>query len=259
MNRFLSLFVFLIALPSACGLLPDKIDETKNWSAAKLYSEAKEELEDGNYTRAVQLFETLESRYPYGRYAQQSQLEVAYAYYKEGESASAVAAADRFIKLHPNHANVDYAYYLKGLTNFNEDSGFFALIGGQDLTERDPKAARESFEAFKELTTRYPNSRYAEDAAARMQYLTNAMALHEVHVARYYVKRGAHVAAINRAQYAMTTFPQAPATEEALQIMMESYEALGLTNLHDDAARVLQKNFPENTAQKNDKSWWKFW
>ena len=252
-----SLSVIAALLISACGLLPDKIDETKNWSASRFYSEAKEELEDGNYPRAVQLFETLESRYPYGRYAQQSQLEIAYAYYKDDDSASAIAAADRFIKLHPNHPNVDYAYYLKGLTSFNEEAGFFAAVGGQDLTERDPKAARESFDAFKELTTRYPQSRYAADATARMLYLTNALATHEVHVARYYVKRGAHIAAINRAQYVLTTYPQAPARLEALQIMVKSYDVMGMANLRDDTARVLRQNFPD--SGKGDKSWWKFW
>jgi outer membrane protein assembly factor BamD len=248
---------------SGCGLLPDVKDETAGWSAAKLYSEAKDELNSGNYERAIKFFETLEARYPYGRYAQQAQLEVAYAYYKSGEPAQAIAACDRFIKLHPNHMHVDYAYYLKGLANFNEDLGVMGKLGGQDMTERDPKSAREAFIAFKELVTRYPKSKYAADSEARMRYLVNALAAHEVHVARYYMKRGAYVAAANRGQYAVTTYPHAPATEEALLIMVKAYDALGMPELRDDAERVLKLNFPDSkyfavSAGKGN-SWWKFW
>jgi outer membrane protein assembly factor BamD len=255
---------FILALwLTGCGLFPEVQDPTKGWSAQKLYSEAKTEMADGNYEKAIKLFESLEARYPYGRYAQQAQLEVAYAYFKQGEPVSAVAASDRFIKLHPNHPNVDYAYYLKGLANFNEDLGILGAIGGQDLTERDPKAARESFEAFKELVTRLPNSKYTPDALARMKYLANALASHEVHVARYYVRRGAFVAAANRAQYALEHYPQAPATEEALALMVKSYNALGINALRDDALRVLNRNFPNSKylagALKPETPWWKLW
>jgi outer membrane protein assembly factor BamD len=245
-----------------CGLLPELHDETKNWSASKLYSEGKEELSSGNYERAIKLFETLEARYPYGRYAQQAQIETVYAHYKSGEPALAIAAADRFIKLHPNHPNVDYVYYMKGLVNFNEDLGYLAFISRQDLTERDPKAARDSFFAFKDLVTRFPNSKYAPDSEARMRYLLNALAAHEIHVARYYFKRGAHIAAANRVQYALTQYPQAPANEEGLVIMLKSYDALGMTELRDDAERILKHNFPESKflsgANPSD-PWWKLW
>src|SRR6185437_9817064 len=160
MSRNLALFL-LLAL-SACGLLPKKMEDSKNWSASKYYSEAKTELNDGNYSAAIKLFEGLEARYPYGRYAQQAQLEIAYAYYKDGEQAQAIAAADRFIKLHPNHTNVDYAYYLKGLANFNDDLGLMGVVSekilNQDMSERDPKASRESFENFRELVTRFPRA-----------------------------------------------------------------------------------------------------
>ncbi len=162
MKRILALI--LLVLVAGCGLFPETQDETKGWSAQKLYSEAKSEMGDGNYTKAIKYFETLEARYPYGRYAQQSQLEVAYAYFKDNEPISAIAACDRFIKLHPNHPNVDYAYYLKGLANFNEDLGLLGAIANQDLSERDPKAARDSFDAFKELVTRFPGSKYTPDA-----------------------------------------------------------------------------------------------
>lgn len=245
-----------------CALFGETQDETRGWSAGKLYSEAKSELDSGNYQKAIKYYETLEARYPYGRYALQAQLEIAYAYYKDGEPASAVAAADRFIKLHPNHPNVDYAYYLKGLANFNTDLGLFGMMGGQDLTERDPKAAREAFDAFKDLVSRYPNSKYGPDARARMNYLVNALAYHEVHVARYYMRRGAYVAAVNRAKAALQEYPQAPAVEEALAIMVRAYDAMGMPELRDDALRVLDKNFPRSQYLAGDmgpRPWWKFW
>lgn len=251
-----------VALLAGCGNLFTSEDETQTWSAQRLYSEAKDELNSGNYQRAIKLFETLEARYPYGRFAMQAQLEVAYAYYKDGEVAQAVQAADRFIKLHPNHPNVDYAYYLKGLAHFNTQSGFLARMGGQDLTERDPKAARDSFEAFKDLVTRFPESRYAEDARARMLYLVNSLAMHEVHAARYYVRRGAYVAAVNRAKFALENYPETPAVEDALAVMMVSYDAMGMNDLRDDTRRVLEKNFPKSewlAGGPKSSPWWKIW
>ncbi|MEW6134057.1 MAG: outer membrane protein assembly factor BamD [Pseudomonadota bacterium] len=248
---------------AGCGLLPEVADETAGWSAQRLYSEAKDNLNEGNYEQAIKLYETLEARYPYGRYAQQAQLEVAYAYYKDQEPISAIAACDRFIKLHPNHPNVDYAYYLKGLANFTEDQGLFSRFSSEDMTERDPKAARDSFLAFKELVTRFPDSKYAEDAQARMKYLVNAIAANEVHVAKYYLKREAYVAAANRAKSVLTNYPEAPAIEEALAIMVVAYDKLGISDLRDDAMRVLKLNYPNSKyAQGIDlsgKAWWKFW
>lgn len=248
---------------AACGMLPAVKDETESWSAQKLYSEAKDNLESGNYERAVKLFESLESRYPYGNYAQQAQLEIAYAYYKDNSPPLAIAACDRFIKLHPNHPNVDYAYYLKGLANFNEDLGLFGALVEQDMSERDPRAARESFAAFKELTTRFPDSKYTPDATARMNYLVNALAQNEVHVARYYLKREAWVAAAARAKAVLETYPQAPAVEDALAIMIVSYDRLKLADLRDDARRVLKLNFPKSRYsdkfEQVEKPWYRFW
>jgi outer membrane protein assembly factor BamD len=249
---------------ASCGMLKTDTDETKGWSAAKLYAEAKQSLSEKNFDQAIKYYQKLESRYPYGRFAQQAQIEIAYAHFKEGEPALAVAAADRFIKLHPNHPNVDYVHYLKGLANFNEDLGIMGLVGGQDMTERDPKAAAESFEAFKELVNRYPDSKYTPDALLRMKYLVNALAAHEVHVARYYHRRGAHVAAVNRVQYALRTYPHAPANEEGLVIMVKSYDALGMVDLRDDAERVLKSNFPTSKylrelGDRSDVRWWQIW
>ena len=259
----LLLGVLVAALLAACGSLGET-DETKGWSAQKLYTEAKDKLDSRDYEQAIKYYEKLEARFPYGRYAQQAQLEIAYAYYKDNEPAQAITAIGRFIKLHPNHPNVDYAYYLKGLANFNEDLGWTGYISGEDMTERDPKAARESFEAFKELVTRYPESRYAPDSIARMNYLVNALASHEIHVARYYMKRGAYVAAANRVQYALKTYPRAPANEEGLVILVEAYDKLGLNVLRDDAERVMKKNFPDSrylkdNARKSSRSWWRPW
>ncbi|HMH16816.1 MAG TPA: outer membrane protein assembly factor BamD [Burkholderiales bacterium] len=247
MKRSVALFIVLLA---ACSFV-DKHDPTSGYTAEKLYREAKDALDGGQYDLAIKRYETLEARFPYGRYSQQGQLEIAYAYYKQNEQESAVAATDRFIKLHPNHPDVDYAYYLKGLVYFNEDLGLFGKISNQDRTERDPKAARESFDAFKDLIQRYPDSKYTPDALARMKYLVNALASHEVHVARYYMKRGAYVAAANRAQYALKNYPQAPAQEEALLIMIQAYEALGMPELRRDAERILKKNFPDSEHLKN--------
>lgn len=262
--KYLSItsLLFILAL-SGCGLLTNLQDETRGWSAQRLYSAGRAEMNDANYDKAIKYFETLEARYPYGRYAQQAQLEVAYAYYKDNEPASAITAADRFIKLHPNHPYVDYAYYLKGLANFTENLGLFSAISQQDTSERDPKAARESFAAFKELVNRFPESKYAADAVARMKYLVNALASHEVHVARYYIKRGAYLAAANRAQYAVEHYPQAPATEQALAILVKAYDELGLADLKNDAERVLKTNFPNSRYASGElepsKAWWKFW
>ncbi len=255
-----SLALLLALVMTGCGLMPDLNDETRGWSAAKLYAEARDQLNGKNYEQAIKYYQKLESRYPYGRFAQQAQIEIAYAHYKDQEPALAIAAADRFIKLHPNHPNVDYLYYLKGLANFNDDLGILGFVSGQDLSERDPKAAREAFDAFKELATRFPNSKYAPDAVARMKYLVNALAASEVHVARYYLKRGAYVAAVNRAQYALKTYPQAPANEEGLAVMAQAYEALGLTDLRKDTERILAQNFPDGVhAQKREKRWWQIW
>lgn len=252
-----------LLLLSACGLFPDKPDPTKDWSASRLYKEAKDELTSGNYDQAIKYYESLEARYPYGAYSQQAQIESAYAYFKQGEAASAVAAIDRFLKLHPNHPNADYAYYLKGLVYFNEDIGLFGKISGQDTTERDPKAARDSFDAFKELAQRFPESKYTPDGLTRMKYLVNALASSEVHVARWYMRRGAYIAAVNRAQYALKNYPETPAIEEALFVMVKAYDALGMNDLRDDAERVMKKNFPKSTYIASDRasssSWWQLW
>jgi outer membrane protein assembly factor BamD len=248
-------------LAVGCNLLPEVKDETAGWSAERLYSSAHDEMMSGNYTRAIRLFETLEARYPYGRHAQQALLEGSYANYRSGETAAAVAGADRFIRNYPNHASVDYAYYLKGLVHFREDQGLLGYLYETDLSERDPKAMRESFNAFKELAQKFPDSRYAEDANQRMRYLANALGMHEVHVARYYYNRGAYVAAANRAQASLVNFPRVPANEDALDILVKSYEKMGLEKLAEDSRRVLKATYPQSKylVAAVEKPWWKFW
>jgi outer membrane protein assembly factor BamD len=254
----LALILFLLTSVVACGWLPKQQDETKNWSASRLYSEAKSSLNSGDYQQAIKYFETLEGRYPFGRYAQQAQLEVAYAYYKYDEPDSAVAAADRFIKLHPQHPHVDYAYYLKGLINFNRGAGLLERFFPQDPSERDPGSARQAFLDFRELVTKFPNSRYAQDALLRMNYLRNNLAKHEVKVARYYMRRKAYVAVVNRCKYVVEHYDRSPSIPDALFIMAEAYDKLKLPTLAGDARRVLKKNFPRYQAVKQKSGWWPF-
>src|SRR5919106_2547986 len=237
---------FLVAIFGLAGCAGSTEDETIGWSAQRLYGEAKDAMSSKDWPRAVKYLEKLEARYPYGRFAQQAQLEIAYAHWKDGERASAIAAVERFIKMYPNHASVDYAWYLKGLISFNDQYGILSHLATPDMSDRDPKSTRESFAAFKEVVTRFPDSKYAPDSAARMRYLVNALAAHEVHVARYYMKRRAYLAAANRAQYAIKNYPQAPALEEAVFILVKAYDALGMAELRDAADRVMQKNFPNS-------------
>lgn len=247
---------------AGCSTAP--VDNTANWSPNKLYSEASDERDAGNYERAITLYEKLEGRAAGTPLAQQAQLDKAFAHYKAGEPVQAQAAIDRFMRLHPASPALDYALYLKGLSSFNDNLGLFGSLAQQDLSERDQKAAKESFEAFKELVTRFPDSRYTPDARARMTYIVNSLAQSEVHVARYYYTRGAYVAAINRAQTALTSFVDAPALEEALYILVRSYDALGMTQLRDDAQRVMQASYPQSEFmakgfKRDEGPWWKLW
>jgi outer membrane protein assembly factor BamD len=255
----LTLFSLAATLLSGCSSTPT--DPTAAWTTEKLYKEARDESVSGAWDRASSLFEKLEGRAAGTPLAQQAQIEKAYAQYRSNEKVQALATLDRFIKLHPASPAVDYALYLKGLVNFNEDLGLFSFVTKQDLSERDQKAAKDSYESFRELVSRFPESKYASDARQRMTYIVNSLAAYEVHVARYYLSRGAHVAAINRAQVAITDYPGVPANKEALQILVKSYEALGMKELKADSQRVLEKNYPETTItpSKKPSAWWKFW
>lgn len=243
---------------------PPKEDPNSAQAVEKLYAEAKDEMSSGGWDRAIKILERVEGRAAGTVLAQQASIDLAYAQYRSGERAGSLATLDRFIKLHPSSPALDYAIYLRGIVNFNDNLGVLSFLARQDLSERDQQASREAFQSFKQLVDQFPQSRYAADARLRMDYIVNALAEYEVHVARYYFRRGAYVAAVNRAQQALTEFQQAPAGEEALFILMNSYERLGLEPLRADAERVLKRNFPNSPylaggARQREKGWWQFW
>lgn len=254
-----------VASLAGCGIFgKGEVDPTAKMSPREIYDKARDDMGSGRYADAARLFGKLESRFPFGVWAQQAQLDAAYSYFKAGDRVQSLAGIERFIRLYPTSEQLDYAYYLKGLVNFNEQDGVMARLGGQDLSERDQRTAREAFEAFRQVITRYPDSRYAADSADRMRYLVNAMAGADVHVARYYYVRGAYVAAINRAQGVIRQYQTSPAVEEALFILMKGYEKLGLEVQRTDAERVLRTNFPDTKLFDQglnlaNRSWWEIW
>jgi outer membrane protein assembly factor BamD len=230
----------------------------------QLYADAKSDMASGAWDAAIKTLERVEGRAAGTILAQQAQLDLAYAYWRSGERAQASAAIERFIKLNPSSPALDYALYLRGVINFNDDIGVMGSLAGQDLAERDSRASRDSYQAFKQLVTQFPQSPYSEDARVRMDYILNTLAEYELYVARYYFRRGAYVAAVNRAQQAVVDFEGAPATEEALYIMVQGYDRLGLETLRDDANRVFVKNFPNSKLpseglRRSGTAWWHIW
>lgn len=214
----------------------------------QLYEQVQEHLQDQRYDLAEDDLHAMEARFPFGKYAEQSQLDLIYAYYMQYDSEGARAAAERFIRLHPQHPQVDYAYYMKGLSSFVEGNGLFERFMPTDLTKRDPGAARESFADFSQLLTRFPDSQYAADARKRMIYLRNLLARYEVHAANYYFLRGAYLAAANRGRYVVENFQRTPAVPDALAVMVQAYTLLGMTDLANDALVQLRENYPAHPA-----------
>ncbi|MCU7937398.1 MAG: outer membrane protein assembly factor BamD [Candidatus Thiodiazotropha sp. (ex Dulcina madagascariensis)] len=241
---------FLIALLLTGCSMPEQIDVTKEWSASQFYSEAKTALLDGEYDQAIKHYNGLQARFPFGRYAIQAQLDIIYAHYKNGEPDSAIAATDRFIKLNPQSPFVDYAYYMKGLANYNRNQSFLTSILPTDPSERDAGAALDAFNDFAELVRRYPQSKYAADAHQRMLYLRNNLAKYQIHIARYYMRRGAYLAAANRANRVVSNFQRTDAVQEALEIMIDAYRRLGMNDLAEDAQRVLALNLENGRLKK---------
>lgn len=235
-------------LLSGCGIFNKDSAEPEELTAEEIYLAAKQELADGNWNTAIERYTTLEATYPYGPYAEQAQLDIAYAYFKNGDDASALAALDRFIQLHPTHENLDYAYYLKGLIYYpNEDPSWIdKLFAANDPAASDPASVEDSFDAFRALVTRFPGSRYAADARERMSHLLDVMAQHDVNVASYYMRRGAYVAVVNRAKYVIEHYQETPSVEQALALMAEAYMKMGLEELAADTMRVLELNFPQS-------------
>lgn len=240
------LLIAILALTAACSSNKPEVDE--NLSETELYQQAQEDLNNSSYNSAVAKLKALESRYPFGRYAEQAQLELIYAYYKNVEPEAAKSAAERFIRLHPQHASVDYAYYLKGLASFDQDRGLLARFLPLDMTKRDPGAARDSFNEFAQLTSRFPNSRYAPDAKARMVYLRNLLAAYEIHVAHYYLTRQAYVAAANRGRYVVENFQETPAVGDGLAVMTEAYQRLEMNDLAATSLETLKLNYPDHPS-----------
>lgn len=244
--RHTALALTLAALVAGCGSIKPEKDPTAGWSAERLYRDARESMSGGSWNTARERLEAIEARYPFGVYAQQALIDQAYVNWKDEEPEQALAAIDRFEQQYPNHPGSDYMLYLKGLITFTPPSVMFNNITGQDPAERDPKGLRESYEAFNQLLQRYPDSRFAPDARKRLAWLVDTIARNEVYVAEYYYRRGAYVAAANRAQTVITDFQGVPIAEKALYIMYLSYDALGLEELRDDAKRVLDLNFPNS-------------
>jgi len=241
--RCLRLLPLLLALVML-GCASTDEDELANLSANELYSRAKEALSSGDYETAINTFEKLEARYPFGKYAQQAQLEIAYAYYKFDEPDSAIAAADRFIRNNPGSPHLDYAYYLKGLTNYTRGANIMDRMAPREPSERDTRALRDAFNDFSQLVKKFPDSGYADDARMRLVYLHNQLAQYEIHVANYYMKRGAYVAAVNRAKYVLENYQRTPAAQEALQVLIRAYSEMGMDDLANDTKRVLELNRP---------------
>ena len=260
---FLALLVGTALTGCAIFGAPTELDDTKGWPAERIYEAGATAMSDKDYDKALGYFNKLESRFPHGKYATQAKLEIIYANFKKDDPVSTLVAAERFIKIHPNHPNVDYAYYLKGLATFNE-RGILEKITKQNINDRDPKALKLSFAAFKDLTERYPKSRYYKDATQRMVFIVNTLAQHEMHVARYYMDRKAYLAALNRAKYVLEYYPKSDAVEDALVTMVSAYDYMDLTDLKEDSIRVLKTNYPENPLingklVQEERIWWKFW
>jgi len=250
----------VLALAAVLGLAGCKKDQEDQAgvTAEEYYAQAKRALDLGSYDRAILLYKQMQTYYPFGRYTEQAQLELAYAYHKAYEPEAALAQADRFIRTYPSHPNVDYAYYLRGLIHYEQNASFFDRWLPERKRDRDQTAAREAFNDFEELIRRFPESRYAPDAKQRMIYLRNNLATYEIYVAEYYLRRKAYIAAANRGRYVIETFPGSPMTPEALRVMHEAYTGLQMDELAEDAWRVLALNYPEHpyvTGQGDSRNW----
>jgi len=252
-NRPLKLSLVLVAslLISACGWFGDgeDADEFAGLSTEEqFYRRALDQLNGQNFNSAISTYQALESRFPFGRFAAQAQIEIVYAYYRNNDVEAARAAADRFIRLHPENENVDYAYYMKGLSSFSDNRGLLNRFLPIDPTKRDPGRSRESFSDFSQLLALYPDSPYAADARARMIFLRNNLAAYEIHVANYYLERSAYIAALRRGQYVVENFQGTPAVADGVAIMIEGYLRLGLDDLADTSLALLRENYPQHEA-----------
>lgn len=258
MGRSLLYLLLAATLLSGCSTTEEK-DKTANWSAERIYSEASTALREGNYDKAIKNYELLEARYPYGQYAAQSQLDIAYAYSKYDEPDAAIDALDRFIRLHPDHPELAYAYYMKGIVNLDRNLGLMDRFVPTDASQRDPASYEQAYKDFMEVVERFPDTKYAKDAQQRAIYLFNSLAKHEIHIANFYMDRGAYLAAVKRAIGVVENYQRTPAAEDALEIMVDAYTKLGLPEFAEDANRVLvlnreQGRFGSDEYEKANKS-----
>jgi len=245
MNSNFILISLLALTLTACAGKP-KDDPSTTQTAQSMYQQAKEVLDNGLYNRAIELLGAVESRYPFGPLARQVQLDLIYAYYKSGNLPQALASIDRFIRLNPNQPDLDYVYYMRGLANLKADENSFQEFFGVDRADRDLSSTRQAFDDFKILVTNYPASKYSAEAKNRMVQIKDTLARHELMIADYYMRRGAYLAAANRGKYVVEYFRDSPHVEQALEVMVESYDKLGLEKLKNDTHKVLKHNFPAN-------------
>lgn len=243
LTRSLTLLLLASAFLVGCS---SNDNEFANSGEEFLWREGQRSMNASVWPRAIAIMQQIEAQFPFGQYAAQSQLELVYAYYRNGEPEAARAAADRFIRLYPDHPNLDYAYYMRGMSFYSEDSRILGRWLPTDPSKRDPGKARESFADFSQLISRYPDSPYAPDARARMVYLRNLLAASEVHVAEFYIERQAYLSALNRARYVVENYQGAPVVPRALEIMVEMYLRMGLNDLADNALGILRQNYPDS-------------
>lgn len=247
-------FALVCALSSVIAVsgCASKDKNDRRGSEPEIYQRAQAALDSSSWTNAVSILQTLEENFPFGTYADQAQLELIYAYYRSGEYESAVAASDRFVRLHPQHRNVDYAFYMRGIASFYNDSAFSSFFP-TDETQRDPGTAKDAFNHFTQLLALYPESAYALDAKKRMTFLRNTLARGEINVANYYFKRGAYVAAANRGRWVVENMQETPAVPDALAVMAQAYHLIGMKDLSENSVKVLQHNYPDHPALKDGK------
>ncbi|MBC6904645.1 outer membrane protein assembly factor BamD [Saccharophagus sp. K07] len=250
--RFATLVMCVIlTLLSACATKPPE-KSRKGLTEQEVYESAQKHLNNGSWLAAIQTLQMLEENFPFGTYGEQAQLELIYAHYQADNFEDVIANAERFIRLHPQHRDVDYAYYMRGLASYNRESGFVGSIFGADNTDRDIGGAREAFDHFALFIQRFPNSPYASDAQKRMVYLRNVMARSEIHVANYYFKRGAYLAAAKRGSFVVENFQRTPAVPDGLAVMAQAYYLLDMKDMADTAVKVLAANFPDYPALKDN-------
>ena len=246
--------VFLVLIQGCAFIESAKVDPYENMAEETLYSQGSIFLENGDIPSAITVFETLEAKYPFSRYSQQSVLDLAYAYYDFGQKDDTIAECDRFIDLYPNHPNLDYAYYLRALSNLEKEQPFFQDILGQDVSKYDVSRLKDAYNDFLFIVNRFNKSKYAEDAKNRLVFLRDSMAKHEVYIAKYYLKREAYLASSERAKYMLEKYPGAPATKEALLVLIKSYNNLGLLDLAKVTADILVENFPNYSYEIGNNS-----